>query len=256
MSDDVRRRLEAAHALFKDIESSSSDVVTDEESLAKLMALLGTLESERAPHISKLASLVAHLKPGMSLRTFVNLLVPLERALNKNIQDDDFLVTDVDSTEPAGERLPLRFVLDNIRSAFNVGSILRTADGLGVERVHLCGYTPTPDEDKTARTALGAQHAVEWEASGKISELLSEMKNSGWRLVALETSSKALELAEPFEQVPTVFVFGNERFGLGSEVLSLCDEVRRLPLRGTKNSLNVGVAAAIAAYEWSRQWNR
>lgn len=220
----------------------------------KLLALAKALENFRDHpqiEISKLAALSVHLQPEMTARTLASVIVPIERALQKNIRDDDFLITSEDRPTER-KTYPLRLVLDHLRSAFNVGSIFRTAEGLGVEKIFLTGYTPSPEEDKTAKSTLGAK--VPWEKALSLSDLIEEHRREGWQIIALETAQKALPLSAPFAQVPTLLVFGNERFGLEPPQLSLCDEVRELPLSGVKNSLNVAVMAGVAIYEWTRQW--
>lgn len=253
-----RRRLEAVHSLFKMIEAQSAQEPLPAEGLRELKGLLAEFSNHPQIEIQKLSQIIPHLHDGISLRTFVNFLVPVERALNKNVRDDDILpvISDVDRISHVRQTIPLRLVLDQIRSAFNVGSVLRTADGLGIEKVHLTGYTPTPLEDKTARTALGSEASVDWDHTADVTSLFPLLKSQGLRLIAFETSEDAIDLQEPFIPEPTAFVFGNERFGLSPDLLALCDEVRILPMHGQKNSLNVGVMAAIAAYEWRRQWTR
>jgi tRNA G18 (ribose-2'-O)-methylase SpoU len=179
--------------------------------------------------------------------------VPIERLLQKELRDDEFLIFSRDGTNSAIEKIPLVFVLHNLRSAFNVGSIFRTAECFGAQKIYLCGYTPLPTQEKLAKTAMGTDELVAWEEAAKITELLPRLKSAGSKIIALETTSHALPLEKTFGQEPTAFVVGNERFGLDPEVLELCDEVRMISLRGQKNSLNVGVATAIAAYEYSRQ---
>lgn len=263
---ETRRRLEAAYALFQTIEEAavgrarkasptpSAEPKFSADELRSLREALEAFANDPRIEVSKLADLTKHLSPELSWRTFHDLMVPIERALEKNIRDDDFLVSTDDLCAPRAAALPLRLVLDDLRSAFNVGSILRSADGLGIERVYLCGYTPGPDETKTRRSALGADSAVAWEKAEDIQTLLRSLRSDGWRVVALETAGNAVPLSAPFPPQPTVFVLGNERFGLGGDRLALCDEIRRLDLQGTKNSLNVAVIAALASYEWRRQW--
>lgn len=250
----ARRQLEAIYSLFQKIERESKDGFFDADDLQELEQLLLGLKTFEEPKVSKLADLTKHLHAEMTLRTFVNLLIPVERALGKSLADDDFLVTSADTDWKVGESFPVHLALENLRSAFNVGSLLRTADGLGVEGVHLLGYTPGPDEFKTSKTALGAQNVVAWDRCENIAELRAKLPAQTW-IVALETVPSAKPLHDPFPQVPTVFIVGNERFGLSKKALEQADEVRRLPMEGQKNSMNVGVVAALAIYEWKRQWN-
>ena len=152
--------------------------------------------------------------------------------------------------------------MDNIRSAHNVGSILRTADGLGVEKVILCGYTPYPktihDErlpylaDKInariAKTALGAQLSQKWEHKGNIYNAIEQLKTEGYGIVALEQSNNTIDLSSFKPEGNLVLVVGNEIDGINEKVLKLCDSVVEIEMKGKKESLNVSVATAIALY--------
>lgn len=249
-----RKSLEAIHRLFLELEKSSQDGAFDSRQLTELQKLIASLIQSENLDIARLAGVEKHLTPQMTLKHFVAYLLPFERVLNKNLQDDDFLVLTDDRDLSPKETLPLVLVLDNIRSAFNVGSIFRTAECLGLESVYLCGYTPLPDQWKLAKTAMGTQHYQPWKAFLKTSDALAELKAQGYHLVALETSEIATDLYTDFPKVPTAFILGNERFGLDSDLLKQTDEIRIVPVRGRKNSLNVGVTAAISSAEWSRQF--
>ncbi len=202
----------------------------------------------------KISHWAQHLNPQMTLRHFQSLIVPLERELQKNPSDEDFLVTSSDRVSIKRQTMPLHIALDNWRSAFNVGSLFRTADGLGVEHLHLLGYTATPENTSVQKTSLSSHESVPWSYSGKTSEALHKLKSQGFRLIAFETSPTAKDLDQNFELQKSVMVFGNERFGLSPEDLKLCHEVRKIPMNGIKNSLNVAVCAALAIYEWKKQW--
>lgn len=251
-----KKSLEEIHKLFLELEKSSGDFSFEPSALKILKSKISQLASSENFDVSRLADIEKHLTAGMTLKHFVSFAIPFERLLHKIVQDDDFLIIENDKPESKLENLPLVFVLDNIRSAFNVGSIFRTAECLGVEKVYLCGYTPTPEQWKVEKTAMGTQENVTWEEGGKLLERLEELKDEGYRIIALETAASATDLYDTFEPEPTVFVFGNERFGLDPEILKVIDEVRIVPLRGMKNSLNVGVTAAVAGFEWMRQWRQ
>jgi len=197
-----------------------------------------------------------HMTPTMTLRHFQTLIVPLERELQKNPSDEDFLITHQDRPFTQKKTWPLHIALDHWRSAFNVGSLFRTADGLGIEKLHLWGYTPTPENKAVQKTSLDSHLSVPWASSEKTSTALLELKKQGYHLVAFETSARSVSLEEKFPQQKTVMIFGNERFGMNSEDLKLCDEVRQIPMHGIKNSLNVSVCAALAIYEWKKQWTK
>ncbi|WII71790.1 RNA methyltransferase [Bdellovibrio sp. 22V] len=254
LSNSDKKSLEEIHQLFLKLEKSSGDFSFSDSDLKNLKEKIRNLKSSDNTDVSRLAETEKHLVAAMTLKHFVSFAVPFERLLHRNLQDDDFLIVENDKESAPAEKLPLVFVLDNIRSAFNVGSIFRTAECLGAEKIYLCGYTPLPTQWKVEKTAMGTQEYLEWQESAKLLECLEELKDEGYRIVALETAASATDLYEPFESEPTAFVLGNERFGLDPEVLKVIDEVRIVPLRGRKNSLNVGVTAAIAGFEWMRQW--
>ena len=249
-----KKSLEEIHRLFLRLEASSQDGAFDKASLTSLINLLGALKNSADSKVSRLAEIQKHLEPGMSLKHFSAFAVPFERLLKKNLQDDDFLIVENDRATPAAEKLPLVFVLDNIRSAFNVGSIFRTAECLGAEKIYLCGYTPLPDQLKVEKTAMGTQVLLPWQEVPKIQTCLDDLRAQGYHLVALETAATALDLYSDFLAGPTALILGNERFGLDAELVQAVHEVRQIPLRGQKNSLNVGVTAAVAGFEWMRQW--
>jgi 23S rRNA (guanosine2251-2'-O)-methyltransferase len=147
----------------------------------------------------------------------------------------------------------LSVLLDNIRSAHNVGAIFRTADGADIRHLYLCGFTPTPVENPAlAKTALGAENLIPWSQHLNGLALAEDLREKGYVLLALECTSKATPIyrykAEPPDERPSVLVVGNERAGVDPGILALCDEVVALPMAGQKASLNVAVAFGAAAY--------
>lgn len=213
------------------------------------------LDKSSEPDVKILAKFHVHLKPEMTAREISNIIVPFERFLNRNITDAEILVTSQDEVEKSSHPpLPLVVVLDHLRSAFNVGSILRTSECLKISHVHLCGYTATPENEKTLKAAMGVETWIPWSHHESTADCLKKLKQEGYHLIALETAAGAKAWDEPILKKPTALILGNERFGLESSLLSLCDEMRVLPQRGQKNSLNVANAAAIFMYEWYRQW--
>lgn len=147
--------------------------------------------------------------------------------------------------------LALHLLLDNWRSSFNVGSALRTADGVGAEMVHLCGITPTPAQGKVAKTALGAESAVAWRYHPNGVEAACTLRAEGARLWVLETLPQAVALHAailPEDERALVLVAGNEIAGVDPGIVALADQVIALPMAGGKRSLNVAIALSIAAY--------
>ena len=142
-------------------------------------------------------------------------------------------------------------LLDNIRSVFNVGNILRTADGAGIRHIHLCGITPTPNNPKLAKTALGAERSVPWTQYRDGLAAAVSLRKQGLRLWALEGGSRAESLFDAraaLKGPPIVLVVGSEISGVDPGILEHCERVFCLPMEGMKNTLNVAVAFGIAAY--------
>lgn len=251
----MKKKLEEIHQLFIGLEKDSQDSLFDSQLLEQLIFCIAELETSTDPILQKLAKYKDHLKPTMTLRHFSTISVPFERYLKKAIQDDDFMITSTDRDHLVTKKVPLHFIMDNMRSAFNVGSVFRTADTLGAQKIWLTGYSPTPHQIQVERAALGATLVLEWETT-HFEKAIEALKSAQVKIIGLETSAQAKEISYPFTENESVaFVIGNERFGLDADQLKLCDEVRRIPTFGIKNSLNAATAAAIAGYEWRKQWN-
>ena len=249
-----KAQVEEIYRLFQGLEKESHDGNFDQQLLERLIDCIALLEKSEDPILQKLAKYKEHLRPNMTLRHFATIGVPFERYLKKAIQDDDFIVANTDRDHLVTSRVPLHFVIDNMRSAFNVGSIFRTADTLGAQKIWLTGYTPTPHQLQVEKAALGATYIMEWETCS-FDDALKKLREQNIKIIGLETTSHALDLSLPFaEKEAVAFVIGNERFGLDMEQIKACDEVRRIPTFGIKNSLNAATAAAIAGYEWRKQW--
>ncbi len=148
------------------------------------------------------------------------------------------------------KKQPIYIVLDNVLDTYNVGSIFRTADGAGVEKLFLCGMTGAPPRAEIRKAALGAEDHVAWEYFKTTEETLGKLKADGFHLVALENNTpRAIDYRSVKYTFPLALVVGHEYNGIAAEVLALCDSVINLPMRGKKSSLNVAVAFGVAAYE-------
>lgn len=148
------------------------------------------------------------------------------------------------------DRLPKRAVLlDNIRSAWNVGSILRTADGFGFDHAFLCGISPTPENEAVNKTSLGAEDAVPWSYHKDAVKLVRGLKKEGWVVWALEDDRRAVPIQiRERSEARTVLIVGNEVSGVDPALLDLCDAIHYIPMRGEKKSFNAAIAFAVAAY--------
>lgn len=147
-------------------------------------------------------------------------------------------------------------ILDNLRSVHNVGSIFRTANAVGIEKLYLCGTTPTPldrfgnKRDDFTKVALGAEEKVVWEYFADTKECLRKMKAEGVYLVAIEQDDTSVDYktVDIRGKEDVGFVIGPEVDGMSKEVLDECDVVAEIPMLGSKESLNVTIAFGVATY--------
>lgn len=153
-------------------------------------------------------------------------------------------------------------IAHNLRSTHNVGSLFRTAEGLGLKKLYLTGYTPYPQarddvrlphlarkaESAIAKTALGAEKFLEWQHVTEINELVIELKQHGYKILALEQSDSSLPLPEYEASDKVALIVGREVEGIEPEILKLCDHVLEIPMFGKKESFNVVQAAAMALF--------
>lgn len=160
----------------------------------------------------------------------------------------------------------LVLVVCNVRSAHNVGSLLRTADGFGVDRVYLCGITPYPQklddnrmphvrarvDARISKTALGAQNSQKWQYEPDCLQVLRKLKRVGYFRLGLEQTDSSVELTEINPRGKTALVVGNEVEGLDDQILSLCDASAHIAMHGKKESFNVAVAAGVGLFYLSR----
>lgn len=155
------------------------------------------------------------------------------------------------SDETRGHRISA--LLDNIRSAYNVGAIFRTADGAGIRHLYLCGITPEPgDNPALGKTALGAENDVPWSYHRNAYSAAKDLQAGGYRLLGLECTPDALPLDRfhlpSTDERPLLLIVGNEQAGVDPDLLALCDPVLSIPMLGKKSSLNVGIAFGIAVF--------
>lgn len=150
-----------------------------------------------------------------------------------------------------GAEKKIAVLLDNIRSAWNVGSILRSADGFGFAHAYLCGITPTPEQDAVKKTSLGAEEFVTWSYHKDAVKLIKGLKLEGWKVVALEEDERATPISQFSDSQflnPIVLIAGSEVTGVDPGLLALADEICYIPMRGQKRSFNVAVAFGVAAF--------
>jgi len=149
--------------------------------------------------------------------------------------------------------LPFSVILNNIRSLYNVGSIFRTADGVGVEKIWLCGITGKPPRSQISKTALGAEQRVPWEYREDIGTVINELRWKKYQIVLLEQTAQSVQYHEFKPKFPVCMIIGNEINGVTDQLVSLCDGAIEIEMSGIKNSLNVAVAFGI--FVWNHSLN-
>ena len=149
------------------------------------------------------------------------------------------------------EKTPIIIVLDNVRSALNVGSIFRTCDAFRIEALYLCGITGKPPDREINKTALGATETVEWKYFPSALQAFEELRKIKTKIFAIEQTENSITLDKflPRPNQKVAVVFGNEVKGVEQEVIDKCDGVIEIPQTGMKHSLNIAVSAGIVIWE-------
>src|SRR5579875_752421 len=152
------------------------------------------------------------------------------------------------------QKIPIIVVLENIRSAYNVGSVFRTADAFLIEAIYICGYTAYPPHKEIKKTALGADETVNWKQFKNIGEAFDEIRNLNYKIYAVEQAVDSYKLqAISYERDEKIaIVFGNEVTGVEQSTIEQCDGCIEIPQLGMKHSLNISVAAGIVLWELVR----
>ncbi len=152
------------------------------------------------------------------------------------------------------EKTPVIVVLENIRSAYNVGSVFRTSDAFLVEAIYIIGYTSQPPHKEIKKTALGAEESVRWKHFDTSAEAIADLKENGYNVYAVEQVEDSFKLnAIGFEADEKIAViFGNEKAGVEQSTISLCDGCIEIPQLGMKHSLNIATAAGVVLWELVR----
>jgi len=150
-------------------------------------------------------------------------------------------------------------ILHNVRSAYNIGSIFRTADGMGAKKIYLTGYTQAPYDGKAlyqtkpqkmlSKTALRAEKYVVWKKEKDLNKIIKQLKKEKVKIVALEQDKKSIDYRKFSPAFPLALILGNEPKGIDRPILNKCDATIEIPMRGKKKSLNVSVAFGIVGYE-------
>jgi len=153
-------------------------------------------------------------------------------------------------------KTPITIVLDNVRSAINVGSIFRTSDAFLIENIILCGITATPPDKEIRKTALGSTDSVKWEFFKNTIDAVNKLKAEGYHIISIEQADKSTMLNDiSLPKKPIAIIMGNEVNGIAQEVVDICNEVIEIPQFGTKHSLNISVTSGIVIWELWKKLN-
>lgn len=189
----------------------------------------------------------------MSFNTFLGIFAWFEREYFNHKYADWFHIRSQDTQTRKTPPLPLYFILDNLRSAHNVGNLFRLAECQGIGKIYLCGYTPRPTDAQVQKTALGTESTVPWEWHPTCLELIKALKNQNIEILAFETCKESVDYRNYGYVENTALLFGNERYGLHKGLLSASHHILEIPVYGRKNSLNVVQAATMASAFISNQ---
>jgi 23S rRNA (guanosine2251-2'-O)-methyltransferase len=152
-------------------------------------------------------------------------------------------------------KMPVVIILDDVRSAYNVGSIFRTADAFRVSAIYICGISARPPHKDISKTALGATESVEWKYFQDVQVAVNSLKDEGYKIYAIEQvdESVSLEQFQPEKGSKIGIIFGHEVFGVKEELFPSIDGCIEIPQFGTKHSFNVAISAGIVLWELAKK---
>lgn len=158
----------------------------------------------------------------------------------------------------ASEKVPIVIVLDDVRSAYNVGSIFRTADAFRVEAIYICGISARPPHKDITKTALGATESVDWQIFSEVKDAILVLKEKGYGIFAIEQVDESIDLADfkPEDNAKLALIFGHEVFGVKEELIEMADGCIEIPQFGTKHSFNVAISAGIVLWDLISKMNK
>jgi tRNA G18 (ribose-2'-O)-methylase SpoU len=152
------------------------------------------------------------------------------------------------------EKIPIVVILENVRSAYNVGSVFRTADAFLLQSIYICGYTAHPPHKEIRKTALGAEETMNWKYFKKINEAIEELRNEKYKIFAVEqaVNSRLLQQVDFKEDEKLAVIFGNEVSGVEQSTIELTEGCIEIPQLGMKHSLNIATAVGVVLWELVR----
>ena len=213
---------------------------------------IALLENETDPKLKKIYAFTLATDTDEHIKTTLRKLYDhLRETLNDELQNqkDFHFLQAIKTKKTKSKKQNIVLILDNLRSAFNVGSIIRTAECLKNIEIWCCGYTPIPTQQKVKNTSLGCENFITWKQFNDTCTAINEAKTKGFTTFALETEKNAISIYETKYPQKIAIVVGNEALGIEKKAIKLCDHVINIPIKGWKKSLNVATATAIVCCE-------
>jgi tRNA G18 (ribose-2'-O)-methylase SpoU len=246
----VSKQKKELHNLLRLIENKFNDLEVRKQQINNFNIYIEYLKKNNDVFLGTLNK----ISENISLRGIYENIMTLNNEMSINEKDIDFMVETCDrEVVHKKKESELVVILDNLRSAFNVGSIFRTSECVGIKRIYLTGYTPNPDNKKVRDTSMGTYQYVDWGKIETSEEEIARLKKDGYTIYCFETVDIAENLYDMEFVEKSCFVFGNEAFGIPKDILKNSDYIVKIPVFGWKNSLNVGVAFSVGIYEYLRQ---
>ncbi len=241
------------------IEEEWPDVASRRDNLAGLGQFAKDIgdDGDFVAVVSDIVRLVDHAElheDRADVRTYQGIAIPILRKLGHEPKDMDITIAKGDGSGEA-RQIPLLGIVNNLRSAFNVGALIRVAECVGIEKLYLCGYTATPENAKVSKTSMETAGHVAWEYREDAKALIRELQSLGIPVIALETVQQAPSIHEFDFPRPCAILVGNEALGIEEDLLKMVDRIVQIPVNGWKNSLNVATSFAVTCYEALRQWD-
>ena len=248
---DTSKQKKELYKLLRLIEKNYYDFQSKGKFIREFNLCLEYLKNNRNTFFSNLEK----ISQNSTLREITAKIMKFNNEMNKNEKDSDFIIEKFDGENSHKiEKSQLIVILDNLRSAFNVGSIFRTAECSGIKKLFLSGYTPNPQNKKVKETSMGTYKFMDWDLITSTENKIKELKDLGYKIYGFETVDTAENLPEVKFTEKACFIFGNEALGIPKKILKECDVIVKIPVFGWKNSLNVGVSFAIGVYEYLKQY--
>ncbi len=244
----AEKQLKAILELLTTLEKNITDAEYVNNIVSEVLLCLTWLKPPLQTELDVLNGLMDSFAP----HDLLKIIAPIINTYKPNHADDEIDILRFDGLNPSQQDakapFPLTVILDNLRSAYNVGSIFRTAECVQAEKLILCGITPYPPNPKLSKTAMQTIDRLNWQYLHETEEAISLLKYNNIPVVALETTSDAISLFDYNVTQPVGLILGNEALGIEEKILKQADIVLSIPVLGWKNSLNVCNAFAVAAY--------